>query len=171
MSTSLRLYELAQDYKALLELAGGDDLPDEVVKDTLESLGGELTDKVVNIAKLVRNIEASADTIAEAADELRQRADRLHRQADRIKAYTLLNMQLAGITKIECPYFTVSVHKNPEAVNINLPEGVLLPERFLITPPPPPPKPDKAKIKEALKAGENIEGCWLSQGEHLRIRV
>lgn len=168
MGNELKLYQIAQEYHELESLAG-DDIPDIVIQDTLESLGGELTDKVVSIAKFIRNVEASAKQIDEAAEAMHMRAVRANKLAERIKAYVLVNMTLAGVTKIECPYFRVAVHKNPETVNIA--EDAVVPEKYLVIPPPPPPKPDKKAIKEALKAGENIDGCWLSQGEHLRITV
>ena len=168
MSTSMKLYDLAQQYHELESLADPD-IPDIVIQDTLESLGGELTDKVVSIAKFIRNVEASAKAIDEAAEAMHMRAVRANKLAERIKQYILVNMTLAGITKIESPFFTVRVQKNPESVNIA--EDALVPEKYMVTPPPPPPKPDKAALKKALQAGVEIEGCWLSQGEHLRIAI
>lgn len=168
MGTELKLYEIAQQYHEL-ETLSDPDLPEEVVRDTLESLGGELKDKAIGIAQFIRNIEASAETIDAAAEAMHMRAVRQKNLADRIKAYLLANMQLTGITKVECPYFTISIHKNPESVNFA--QDAVIPEKFMVIPEPPPPRPDKAKIKAALKAGETVDGCWLSQGEHLRIRV
>lgn len=167
MGTDLKLYQIAQEYKELETLA--DDLPEEVVRDTLESLKGELTDKVVSITKFVRNVEASAEAINEVAEQMHQRATRMKNLTERIKAYMLANMELAGVTKIECPLFSVRVQANPEAVLIS--DEALVPPEYMVQPEPPPPRPDKKKIKEDLKAGKVIEGCWLTKGAHLRIAV
>ncbi len=73
------------------------------------------------------------------------------------------------MTKVECPEFTIAVRKNPEAVEIDDPEQV--PSEYMVTPEPPPPRPDKKAIKDALKAGAEIPGCWLRQGERLEIKT
>jgi Siphovirus Gp157 len=164
-----KLYEIAQDYARLGELAEHEDLPPEVIRDTLEGLEGDLSVKATNVAKFVLGIEAEADAILEAAEQIRQRGERRRKRAESIRHYLLFCMQGAGITKIECPEFTLAVQKNPDAVEIENPEAI--PAEFLVTPEPPPPRPDKALIKAALKAGRRVEGAWLRQGEHLRIRT
>lgn len=166
MGTELKLYEIAQQYHELESLSDPD-IPDVVIKDTLESLEGEITEKAISIAKFIRNVEVGAKDIEEAAEAMHMRAVRMKNMTERIKQYLMLNMDLAGIKKISCPFFEIRIQNNPEAVNIA--EDAVVPDQYMITPPPPPPKPDKKALKEALKRGEQIDGCWLSQGAHLRI--
>lgn len=163
------LFEITAQLRDLQILADSDDLPMEVIRDTLEGLKGDLTVKATNIAKFVLSLEADAEAIEAAAAAIKERAARRKRRADAIRAYLLFQLQGAGISKVECPEFTLSVRKNPEAVEIEDIER--LPERFMVQPEPPPKRPDKAALKAALKAGESVPGAWLRQGEHLAIKI
>lgn len=166
---SLKLYEIANQFRELESLADSGDLPPEVIRDTLEGLTGDLEAKATNVAKFVRNLDATADMIDEAAKAMQQRANRLRKRAESVKNYLLFNMQATGITKIEAPEFTITLRNNPEAVEIA--EGAQIPDEFMVQPEPPPPRPDKAKIKAALKAGANVDGCRLVAGQRVEIRT
>ena len=169
MSNLPALYEIAQQYHELALLADVDDLPPEVIRDTLEGLQGTLEAKATNVAKFILGIEAEAKMIEDAARQLEARADRRKRRAESIRNYMLFQLQQAGVTKVECPEFTIAVRKNPEAVEIDDPEQV--PPEYMVTPEPPPPRPDKKAIKDALKAGTPVRGCRLRSGERLEIKV
>lgn len=161
------LYALVSQYRELQEL-DTEDIDEQTLADTLEGLGGEITVKATNVAYFSRNLEAFADTIEDAAKAMQDRAARFRKKADNIRAYLLNQMQGAGITKIQAPEFTISLRKNPVAVQIA--PDAKLPERFMVTPPPPPARPDKKALKEALEAGEAIDGVHLEQGVRLDIR-
>jgi hypothetical protein len=167
--TAIKLYELTQQHRALEKLLDGDDVPTEVVRDTLEALEGDIEAKSTSVAHLILNLESFSDEIKRVADATAERAARVQRRAESIRAYLLLNLQTCGITKVEAPEFTISVRKNPAAVAIS--DLAVVPSEYMVTPPPPPPRPDKAKLKEALKGGVTIPGVWLEQGEHLSIKV
>lgn len=163
------LYEIAEQYRRLEELTDHEDLPPEVIRDTLEGLEGDLQLKATNVAKFVLGLEAEAEMIEQAAEAMKLRAARRKKRAESIRAYLLFCMQGAGITKISCPEFTLAVLRNPEAVEIDDPQSI--PAEFLVQPPPPPPRPDKALLKTALKAGRHIAGAWLRRGERLEIKA
>ncbi len=169
MSTLPALYEIAQQFHELALLADADDLPPEVIRDTLEGLQGTFEAKATNVAKFVLGLEAEAKMIEDAARQLEARANRRKRRAESIRNYMLFQLQQADVTKIECPEFTIAVRKNPEAVEIDDPEQV--PPEYMVTPDPPLPRPDKKAIKDALKAGTPVRGCWLRSGERLEIKV
>jgi hypothetical protein len=166
---AIKLYEIVADYKAVEALESSDDLPEQVIRDTLEGLTGDLQVKATNICKFVRNIEASADVIDDAAKAMQARANRLRKRAESVKAYLLFNLQATGINKIEAPEFVIAVRNNPESVKIL--ENAQIPAEYLVTPEPPPPRPDKTAIKAALKAGKHIDGCYLEAGQRLEIKV
>lgn len=168
MSGLPKLYEILGDFRSLELLAEEDDLPPEVIRDTLESLEGDLEAKATNIAKLVLGLEAEADMIDVAALAMQRRAERRRKRAEGIRSYVLFQLQNAQRPKVECPEFTLYVRKNPDAVEITDPLRV--PAEFMVQPEPPPPHPDKGLIKVALKAGRAVAGCWLRQGERLEIR-
>jgi len=162
------LYELAADYRSAADRLADMDLDEQTLADTLESLSGELEVKATNTAMLIRNLEASAYAIKEAEGQMAARRKALENRAARVKDYVLAQMMVAGIEKIECPYFKLAVRTNPPAVEIF--EPGLVPSEFMKTPEPPPPSPDKTAIKDALKAGKDVPGCVLTHGMRLEIK-
>lgn len=162
------LYVLAQEHRAALEKLLSLDLDEQVVADTLESLSGDLEQKAISTAMFARNIEALASSIKEAEMGMAARRKALENRAERLQAYLLDSMNLAGIRKIESPYFCLSIKANPAAVVISAPD--LIPDEFMTTPEPPPPAPDKKKIKAALQSSIDVPGASLKKGERLEIK-
>lgn len=162
------LYELAHDYRNAADKLADLDLDPQTIEDTLESLSGDLEVKATNTAMLIRNLEASAAAIGDAEAQMAARRKALENRAKRIKDYVLANMMVAGIQKIECPYFKLAVRDNPAAVEVY--EPGLIPANFMRQPDPPPPAVDKTAIKEALKAGQDVPGCKLTVGKRLEIK-
>ena len=166
--TAITLYEIAREYRDDLEKLAEADLDDQTLTDTLDSMGGELQAKATNVAYFIRNLEASAAAIKEAEAHMAARRKALENRAARTKDYLLASMMVAGVQKVECPHFRLTVRDNPGAVEVYQPE--LIPASFMRQPEPPPPAPDKAAIKEAMKAGQEVPGCRLVQGKRLEIR-
>ena len=162
------LYEIAAEYRADLDKLSDLDLPPETVADTLEGMGGALEAKATNIASLIRNMEVTTEAIKDAEFQMAKRRKAIENRIESIKKYTLNVMVANGIEKIETPFFKVSVAKNPPAVEVY--DLAQVPELFMRQPEPPPPAPDKAAIKEAIKLGEDVAGCRLSQSLSLRIK-
>jgi hypothetical protein len=169
---NVRLYELTGKYRSLELLEESDDLPAEVIRDTLEGLEGDIQEKATNVGLFVRNLDSVADSIDEAAEKMGRRAVKLRKRAQSLRDYLLLNMQACGISKIQSPYFTLSVRNNPPSVVVDNAEEI--PEEYKRTPPPAPPPvavPDKAKIAKAIKNGEEVPGAHSEQGQRLEISL
>lgn len=167
----LTLYRLTDQYRELDRLTD-EDVPEEVIRDTLEALTGEIEIKATNVAKFSRNLEALADAIDEAAKAMKERAARLRRKVDGLHHYILTNMQACGISKIESPEFTLSIQKNPLAVIVD--DESQVPAQYMVTPlpaPPPVARPDKKAIADAIKGGAVIPGCHGEQGSRLKVKV
>lgn len=168
----MKLYELTAQYRSLEALESADDLPPEVIRDTLEGLTGEIQEKATNVALFIRNLESVADAIDSAAAKMRLRGERLRKRAQSLHEYLLLNMQATGITKVESPFFTLTVRKNPPSVVID--SEKLIPTEYMRTPTPPPPPqavPDKDAIKRAIKSGIEVPGAHTEQRERLEIEL
>lgn len=162
------LYELAAEYRRAADVLADLDLDAQTVADTLDSIGGELEAKAVNVAMFARNCEALADQIKTAELAMSARRKALESRAASLRAYLLQAMQTTGLQKIECPYFRLSVRDNPEAVEVF--DAAQVPAQYMTTPAPPPPAPDKAAIKAAFKAGAEVPGCKLTRGQRLEIK-
>ncbi len=165
---SITLYELSQDYRQALDVLTDpeNDLPAEVIADTLEGLQGSLEDKAVNLAKFFRNLEAMAGAIKEAEDRMARRRRAIEGRVKSLKDYLRTNMDACGIQKIESPWFVLAIQKNPSAVDVF--DESAVPAEFkeeVVTV-----RLDKAGIKRALEAGQTVPGAALSRGTRLAVR-
>jgi len=144
------------------------EIDEQTFADTLEGLSGDLEVKATNVAMFVRNLEASAEAIKAAEKQMAERRKALEAKADRIRQYLLDNMNRTGITKIDCPYFVLSVRKNPPAVEVLNQD--MIPDEYFDIPEPPAPTLNKNRLKEDLKAGVVVEGAKLMAGQSLSIK-
>ena len=159
----MKLYELAQNYAQLLEMA--EEMESDALVDTLESLQDAIEDKAENIAKFIRNLEADAKIIREEEQRLTERRRAIEAKVDKLKMYLQEQLETAGLQKVKRPTITVAIQANPPSVDVI--DETLIPADFLI---PQPAKVDKKSILERLKKGEAIPGVTLKQTKGVRIR-
>jgi hypothetical protein len=164
---TLTLFELAAEYKSLEALIDSEELPDELIRDTVEGLVGSFQDKAVNVAKVVLHLEHVAQDIKEAAKAMALRAERVGKRAERLKAYLLYSMQLVDQKKLETSEMVIRRQNNPPTVVIT--DEAAIPREYWYQPPPPPLAISKKAVLKALQDGQRIEGAFQEQGEHLRI--
>jgi hypothetical protein len=167
----LTLYQIAAEYRDAANTLAELDLDEQTIADTLESISGDLTTKSQNVAFVIRNLEGMAEQIGVAVEAMNARAKALEKRAERVREYLLMNMQMAGVQKIECPYFSLAVRENPAKVIIE--DERQIPAAYMTDPAPPPPpepKPDKKLIAKALKDGHDVPGCRLERGKRLEIK-
>lgn len=162
------LYQLASEYQEAAERLAESGLDDQTISDTLEGIAGDIEEKAIQIAKLVRNIEAESSAIREAVDAMVKRANAADARAANLREYLRQNLLQAGIKKVSCPYFVISVKSTPASVVID--DEQLIRGDLMVWPPAPPPRPDKRAIAAALKAGEEVQGAHLESGTRLEIR-
>lgn len=164
----MNLYEITQEYRAVESQLIDLELDDVTLADTLEGARFPLEQKAVSVAMIVRNLESHAAAIKAARDEMAKREKAAENRAKWLKDYLLNNMQAASISKIESPYFTLSIAKNPEAVIVDC--DTLIPADYFKQPETPPPVLDKALVKKAIKDGFTVPGCHLESGVRLAIK-
>lgn len=168
MNAPISLYALAAEYREAADRLADLDLPEEVVRDTLEGMSGALEVKATNVAFFVRNLEATAAQIKEAETQLYMRRKQIETRAERVKAYLLANLEATGISKIDSPYFKIAVRENPPSVVIDAESQI--PAKFMRRAEPPPPAPDKKAIADAIKRGEEVPGCHLTRTTKVDIK-
>lgn len=157
----MKLYELTTDYQTVLDLIADGS---EGLDDTLESLGGAIEDKVENIAKVIKTLEAEMAGLKSEETRLADRRKSIENNVKRLKDYAEQSMLSIGMKKVKGPLFTVSIQKNPPRLEVL--DDSLIPESFFV---PQPPKLDKKAVTAELKAGNKADGVLLLQGESLRI--
>lgn len=162
------LYEISGEYLSVLDALTDpeNDIPADAISDTLDGIEGQLKDKAQNVAMYMRNLESVAASIKEAEQAMAARRKSIEKRTQWLNDYIKRSMESTGITKIESPWFVLSIVKNPPALEITSEED--LPEaykhaRIVID-------IDKAAIKDALKSGDNVPGAALTQGTRLVIK-
>lgn len=163
----MNLFDIAAEYRQACEVLADLDLDPQTVADTLESLSGELEVKAANVVGFTRNLESLAEAIKAEEARMASRRKALESRAANLRSYVLSCMQSAGVQKIEGPRFKIAIRSNPEAVDVF--DAAQIPAAFMRQPEPPPPSPDKTAIKAALKAGADVPGARLTQGQRLAV--
>ena len=165
------LYLLTGQYLQLANTLADGDFDPTTIADTIEASG--ITDDIAAKAQGIEYVArgAEAHNAAIDAEIARLQALKASRQkvAQGLRSYLQTNMETMGIEKIECPLFSMSLRKNPPSVEI-LDDGQL-PAAYWRTPEPKPPvaAPDKKLILERLKAGDDVPGARMTQGQRLVI--
>jgi hypothetical protein len=162
------LYQLSNEYLQIQNKLIEADFDEQTIANTLESISGDLTAKAVNVAMFIKNVEATAEAIKQAEKNMADRRKSLEKKAETIRDYLKNNMQACNMTKIECPYFALTIKKNPPAVVIDDTDAI--PTNLFVCPEPPLPFPDKKAIAELLKNGVEVPGAHLEQNERLDIK-
>ena len=164
------LYELTGNRLALQHKLEVLNFDEETILDTLEANSTELSEKIADYGYIIRNRTSFADSMSAEIERMTSRRDAELKRIAAIEKWLLRNMQGCGITKIECPAFTVAVQNNPPKVDVL--DEKQIPEDYWRTPDPKPPvaAPDKRLILAAMKDGYPVPGCILTQSARLVIK-
>ena len=166
------LYQLTSQYLQLAETLADGDFDAQTIADTIEASG--ITDELSVKAQGIEFVARAAEQHHAVIDIEIARLQALKASRDKVAAglrsYLKENMERAGIEKLECPLFKLSIKKNPPAVEVI--DLVSLPAEYWRTPEPKPPvaAPDKALIKAALQRGEEVTGARMVQGTRLDVK-
>ena len=79
----MKLYELTDQYNQLLEMADCD-IPEDVLRDTLESISQEFDEKADSIACLIKDLDAEANAIRLEEVQLASRRKSRQKTADKL---------------------------------------------------------------------------------------
>ena len=168
--TTPSLFTLTNQYLQLANTLSDSDFDLTTIADTIEASG--LPDDIAVKAQNLEYVARSAETYLPAIDAeiARLTALKAHRVkvAAGLREYLMDNMQRMQIERIECPMFAISIRSNPPSVDVF--DSLQVPEALMVTPEPPPSRPDKKAIGALLKAGHEIPGARLTQGQRLVIK-
>lgn len=164
----MTLYELTDDYLALLSMAEDPDIDPQALADTMEGIEGALEDKAENYAKVIRTLEGDAAACDAESKRLRNKKQTIENNIKRMKAALQMAMEATGKTKFKTALFSFGIRKNPASVVIDAADVRDFPEEYVIESEP---VLDKKALKDALKNGVDLSGlCHLEQSESLSIR-
>jgi Siphovirus Gp157 len=94
-------------------------LDPEVFQDTMDSLTLPLEQKVENIVKYMRSLEALAEAKKAEAKRLSESASSDLKKAEWFKNYMADNLQKANISKLQAGVFALSFRKGSEVVEVD----------------------------------------------------
>lgn len=162
------LYELTSMYQALLDVASDPDIDEQAFRDTLEGLDGEIEIKADGYAKVMKTLSADVEALDGEIERMTGRKKTLENRIDSMKRSLKEAMIATGKKKFKTALFSFAVQKNKASVVMDEAYIENIPDRFLIQQEP---KINRTAIKEAIEAGEDLEGlAHLEQSESLRIR-
>lgn len=166
--SNLSLYQVAAEHRRMVDALMDSQDDAAAIADTIEAESYPLEVKAQNVAYAIRNMEASAAAIKEAEAQMCERRKRIEKRAEQVREYLKTCMEVANVSKVECPHFALSIAKNPASVEVF--EPALVPEAYRRYPAPPPPTIDKTAIKQAIKDGIEVPGALLVNGTRLVIK-
>lgn len=130
---------------------------DEVLRADMLEAETDLNEVLTGLLRMEEDARALRDGTKEQAARLKARVERFEQRIEGSRLLMMALLDAAQLRKRELPEGTIYLRNNPQQLvgtldAATLPDDLVKIER----------KPDKAAIKEALKAGRVIEGVVLS---------
>lgn len=168
----MKLYEIADTYRAFMAAVDAGEIPEDAVADTLDGIEGEFEAKADSIACLIKELRLEAKGIKEEADTLTERARRAQTKADRLQIYLFTHMQAMGKSRITTSRNALSLRKGPVSCHIEDEDTVLgflsmhhmedcIKREVSIR---------KRELLARLKDGDEIPGAHMEQGLILQVK-
>ena len=158
------LYQLNQAWQELVNMLYQDDVDEQMILDTLESIEGDIEDKADNYAKIIRELETRRDARKTEAKRLTDSAKVLDNRISNLKQNLFSTMKQTGKTKFTTDLFTFRIQKNGGKRALTIDGDV--PKEYTKTIV----ENDTDKIRQALESGKELSFAHLEpQSESLRI--
>lgn len=163
----MRLYDIDKALEEAIERAFDPEtgeLIDETAMEDIAALQLARDQKIEGIALWVKNLTAEAEALKKEKDAFAAREKAAKNKAERLKGY--LAYALAG-QKFKTDKVAISYRTSEAVIFTDEIDIEQLPEEYIRRSAP---ELDKAAVKEALKAGEVIEGLALQKRQSIQIK-
>ncbi len=157
------IYEITDDVLALMQMME-EDPENEVIKDTLEALSGELDIKAEGYCKAIAEYKAREAALDAAIADLTQKRQSVSGNVDRLKKALFDAMKATGKEKIKGILFYLYIKNNAESLD-QVPEK--LPEKYVV---PQEPKIDRRQLLADVKSGIKVDGVTTKKTQSLIIK-
>ena len=159
------IYELTRNYDEVLNMLYQDDVDEQMVLDTLESIEGDIEDKADNYAKIMKELETKAKARKEEAQRLSESAKVFENRVKALKSILFNAMKETGKTRFATNLFSFSIAKNGGKQALTIDSEV--PAEYTKTVV----ENDTDKIRQALEEGKKLPFAHLEpRGERLSIK-
>jgi hypothetical protein len=158
----MKLYEISEQYKEVQNLIESDDTGSmrDAIADTMQMIAGDFKDKAQAVVSLTLNMDGNIAALDNEIQRLQDKRKIIQNRIDSVRDYLKHNMEATGISKIECPLFTITLSKPAKQVEIT--DESLLPDEFVRVKTTV--APDKVALAKAFKEGKEITGAILVDG-------
>ena len=167
---NMTLYEIDNNIRAFLDkmLDAVDEETGEVLEvdpAELEQLNEAREQKMENIALYIKNLEADAKAIKEEENNLKERREKAEKKAERLRNLLAMSMNSAEESKFNTARCAVSFRFSKSVVitDLDLIDEAYVKKTIDV-------KPDKVAIKQAIEAGEDVEGAYLEEKQNIQIK-
>lgn len=159
------LYELTNNYQTVLDKLLDENVDEQMIYDTLESIQGEIEDKADNYAKIIAELEAKSNARKSEAKRLTESAKVIDNRIKTLKDNLFNSMKAINKTKFSTDLFSFSIVKNggklPLTIDGEVPEDY---KKAVL-------EVDNDKIREALEQGNKLPFAHLEErSERLSIK-
>jgi hypothetical protein len=155
-----KLMDIAAEYREAFDRLNDLDLPEEVVKDTLEGMAGALEVKATNLISYSDRLSAFSEQIKKRRTAMLARQQALETRAERIRFFVFNAMKFAQVKVIETTEYKLRIKGGTSKVIVDAPTQV--PPEFMRFPDPPAPEIDKEKIKTILTDAASAQALFAA---------
>lgn len=167
-----KLYELGEQYRRFNDFVDAawddEDLTEDDLQmyiETLESIEDEVSVKVENIVKFMKNIEGDIEAFKNEEKRLEKKRKYLQNKFDGLKSYTQTTLEVSNIDKVNAGTFKVKLQNNPPSISIVDPKKI--PDKYKTAQDP---KIDSKALLKDVKNGTQVDGVILiTDKKHIRI--
>lgn len=154
----MKLYDLTTEYLHLLDILEDEDASEEAIRDTMGMILEDITDKIEDCGKVLKQLRADAEAVKVEKLRLASRQAAIERGEERLREAIRLAMAVTHQRKIKTGLFTFGLTKQNKVV-LDVPEEALPIEFQKVTV-----KADTQALKEYLMRDE-ADLCGLAHFE------
>lgn len=167
----MRLYEIAQDYKEILEAIEYGIIPEEAIADTLEAIEGEFHEKVDNIASFIKGLKVDIAGLKAEEDALRERRNAKIKKVEYLTEYLSNMLTELDIKQMETVRNKISFRKSSRVTIIGEEEFIEwakdeAPDLLKFSEP----EISLAAVKNAIKSGRQLQGVMIEAYDNIQLK-
>lgn len=157
----MKTNEIIENIAYINAMRDNGEIDEDVWRDTLESIDGELADKLDAMEQIVEDCENDLAVIKREEERLKKTTENKKAVENRIKSlkgFMAYFLDQAGKKKVTTGNHIYSIRNFKASVETNDDE---LPDEYIVEHTKVERKPDKNRLYKELKAGAEIPGAWL----------
>lgn len=158
----MTLYEMTANAQYLYHLLEDGEIDEQTVNDSIEAMG--VGDKLEDYCKVIRQFEADVEAYRAEKDRFAAKQKAAEKAVTRLEKAVLGYLTVAGKEEERCGLFNLTIGRSKAVV---ITDDSKIADKYFV---PQPATINKAEIRKALLAGEEVAGAELKINEKIRIK-